>query len=277
MLQEVTLNEEKEVRIEVTVTNTTEVIGTFQLHVFDFGSLDESGGVAFLGASNELETKYSLASWMRPEKDSVTLLPGKSETIPILIENRESLAPGGHYGAIVFESTDPAMPESPNTIAVNQMIASLVFVKKTGGAKPALELMNVEHHASLLTFSKEVIPRFHNPGNIHVVPRGRVEVLDPLGRLVYRGVLNEASSLVLPESFRLFPTTLLPVSQAFLPGKYTLRLQYRYEEETAFQMWEKQFILFPPLTSLLLLGIGGVISVYAWWKRRKKQLLNKNT
>ena len=90
----------------------------------DFGSLDASGGVAFLGASDNLAHKYALASWMRPEKDAVFLDAGETETLKIVIENRESLSPGGHYGAVLFQvSHDENIVES-NVVAVNQLISA---------------------------------------------------------------------------------------------------------------------------------------------------------
>ena len=57
--QEVVLNEEKtEIRFPVTLTNRSSRDYLLTLSVLDFGSLDETGGVAFLGAEKDLEKKY---------------------------------------------------------------------------------------------------------------------------------------------------------------------------------------------------------------------------
>lgn len=75
---------------------------TLDLSVVDFGSLDETGGIAFLTVnSNEGERKYALASWISLEKSEVTVSPGKVEKIRVTILNKETLAPGGHYGAVL--------------------------------------------------------------------------------------------------------------------------------------------------------------------------------
>ena len=81
--------------LQITNHNATDQI--FLLRVVDFGTLDESGGVAFLGApATELEHKYGLASWMSLEKNTVFVPADKSVGVLVSIENRQSLATGGH-------------------------------------------------------------------------------------------------------------------------------------------------------------------------------------
>src|SRR3990167_10715885 len=84
--QEIILDQkDREKDFVVSVSNDTDVVVTLRLSVLDFGSLDESGGVAFLGASSDLEKKYALASWMRPERNVVTLEPGETQSIRVII------------------------------------------------------------------------------------------------------------------------------------------------------------------------------------------------
>src|SRR6266702_3940346 len=59
------------------IANNTQALATLKLSVVDFGALDESGGVAFLGSADDLNNKYSLASWVSLEKDSVAINPGE--------------------------------------------------------------------------------------------------------------------------------------------------------------------------------------------------------
>jgi hypothetical protein len=134
VFQEVTLaTDETEARFSITLTNQTDGPLVLRPSVVDFGSLDESGGVAFLGASDNLVRKYSLASWMRPEKDIVSLAAGESEELRVVIENRESLSPGGHYGAVLFSIGNEESDTKENVVAVNQLLSVLVFAKKRGG------------------------------------------------------------------------------------------------------------------------------------------------
>lgn len=271
MLQEVILDDGETSEIyETSVSNETDTMTTFEISVIDFGSLDESGGVAFLGVTGEFEQKYALASWMQPEMNEVTLQPGETRTIKVRIENREGLAPGGHYGALVFKNVGTVKQDVPS-VAINQIFTSLVFVKKTGGAKYGLELASVQRTNHWFSFDPKVTLRFKNPGNVHVVPRGEVRVTDPFGRLVYRGVVNEGSAITLPETVREYPLKLFSVLRALIPGYYTFDLSYRYDGREVVETWSERSFLIPPFATLLItLAIIGFI-LFFWLKRRKTQ------
>lgn len=273
MMQEVVIDDgEREETHAATVTNETDALATFELSVIDFGSLDESGGVAFLGATGDLGEKYALASWMQPEASEVTLQPGETRSIKVRIENRDSLSPGGHYGALVFKNTSLAYPDV-SSVAISQIFASLVLVKKTGGAKYGLELVSFGHADHWLSFELNAVPRFRNPGNVHVTPRGEVRMTDPIGRLVYRGILNEGSATILPETFREYPFKLFSVERAFLPGYYSLDFSYRYDGREGKDNWSKRFLYFPPLSILVCLGVLLSIGIVIWrrWKKRRRE------
>lgn len=64
---------------ELSITNRDTSAQTFALSAIDFGSLDEEGGVAFLGApASELEHKYGLAAWLELSQKSVVVSPGQT-------------------------------------------------------------------------------------------------------------------------------------------------------------------------------------------------------
>ncbi len=267
MMQEIILDEGEEAETyEASVTNDTEASVTFEISAIDFGGLDESGGVVFLGAAGEeLERQYALASWMQLDTDEVTLRPGERRAIQVRIENSDSLAPGGHYGAVVFKSNSSVRPETLS-VAINQVFSSLVFVKKTKGARYGLELTSVEEKSAWWRFNPRVLIRFRNLGNVHVAPRGEISVTDPLGRAVYRGIINDGSTLVLPEMIREYPVKLFPLETATLPGWYTWEVRYRYDGRESVDLWTKRMFFVPPFSSV---GIVVGIFALAFWQHRR--------
>ena len=263
-------NQETE-RFEITLKNDTVQPVVLRPSIVDFGSLDESGGVAFLGAADQLERKYGLASWMQPEKDAVFLEPGEVEKLPLVIENRESLSPGGHYAAVVFQvGSGDEMVNKENEVAVNQLLSVLVFVKKKGGEVYNLELKDVEWWQGIFLVPSEVRSRFQNAGNVHVTPRGVMTLTDPFGRDIAKGILNEESGIILPETQRTYVTKLEVLKRAFLPGTYTLAVSYRYDGEENFRTVHYQFFLFP--WQGIVFFLLGMCFLF-WWiqKYRKKQ------
>lgn len=268
--QEVILDQEdKEKNFVVSVANDTDDIVTLRLSVFDFGSLDESGGVAFLGASGDLEKKYSLASWMRPEKDVLTLAPGEIGKVRVTIENRDTLGPGGHYGALTFKTENDTTPDGTgSSIAVNQLFSTLIFVKKIGGEIYDLELKGQEYASNIVKQGDVLRLRFHNSGNVHLVPRGVAIVTDPFGRSVAKGIINEESALILPETFRVYPVRLNALAASLIPGRYTMEIAYRYDGKDDFATTSLSFDFIPPAAIVLVLAL---VVAFGWYAIRGRR------
>lgn len=269
MFQEIILeNNEKEKVFEVSIANTTEAMTTLRLSVLDFGSLDESGGVAFLGASHDLEKKYALASFMQPEKDVVTLSPGEIQKVRITIENRDSLSPGGHYAALILKSGDDIpRTDSEKHIALNQVFSVLVFVKKVGGEIYDLSFTSSEYRKNIVMLPEAIKLRFQNAGNVHVIPRGIVTITDPLGRVVEKGIINPESGIIMPETFRIYPVVISMLDRAFVPGRYRIDIAYRYDGKDDFVFETMTFDFIPLPATLLLLALATSIGWYGLRRR----------
>lgn len=264
-----------EKRIVMTLFNRTGADATFRLSAVDFGSLDESGGVAFLGSGSDGGSRYGLASWIALENEQVTVPAGETQEIPVTIRNRESLSPGGHYGAIVFHLDEAYSSEDESSVvAVNSSFASLIFAKKRGGETYDLAYRGiVGSQEDFRGIPDRISLRFQNAGNMHVVPRGRVIVTDPFGRIVRKGILNEESARILPESFRVYGLPLRPVASAFVPGWYTVSVEYRYDgkDETT-TVPEEKVLPF----GINLLWVFGVVSFTVFFWKYLKRNRRKN-
>ncbi len=262
--------------ISVTFSNQSTSPQTYKLSTVDFGSLDESGGVAFLGVPNsELEHRYGLVSWIKLEKEQIFLPPAGSAKVTVHIDNRASLAPGGHYAAILATSTGEADAATDKTkVNLRQIIASLLLVRKEGGGEIGLNAagISVGSH-SLFSLPKFLTLRFQNPGNVHVVPRGTVSIKDPSGRVVMSGLINENSDIILPESFRKLRVSLTTLRPAWTPGRYSVVSNFRYDGSTDVRTSKVSFwYMGIALTILFLLVFGGIVAVFVtkYVMRRRK-------
>ena len=234
--QEVVVNEDQiKASFFVEITNNDSLSQTLSLSAIDFGTMDESGGVAFLGTKpNDWQKKYGLASWISLEKDIIIIAPKSSEKINVMIDNKDSLSPGGHYAGLMGMLINDAQ-SGKNTVGINQVFASLIFAKKIGGEKYDLLLNRADlNNFYTLKIPDEVKLRFQNSGNVHVVPRGTITLTDPFRRVVASGVINPDSSIIIPESFRTYPVAIRAVSPAFVPGRYFMTVQYRYDGKDGF-------------------------------------------
>lgn len=251
--KELTLTKnDQESGFDLEVKNDTANSTIFKLSVLDFGSLDETGGVAFQG-SIKLENKYSLASWVKLQTDALVLDAGQAQKIHVTIENKESLSPGGHYAAVMLKVADDENGgENKETqVAVNPTATSLIFVRKEGGEIFNMNLNNQQTPHNFWSLPSLAKLRFQNAGNVHLTPYGSISLIDPLGRVVEKGIINEDSGIILPETFRIFNVKMLGLASAFIPGKYELNITYHWVGNPKNTIVHSSIFIFPLLSMLI--------------------------
>lgn len=215
---------------EVEIANDSDKVQNLTLSVLDFGSLNETGGLAFAGSNaSGLVKKYGLANWLQLNVTNLSIEAGKSTKIQATIIDDVSLAPGGHYAAIVA-AVDSEAGNTSNQVTVDQKLSSLIFAIKTGGEKYDLKLDKIEVGSNRFRLPGFVTLHFYNPGNVHVVPRGTVKILAPGGEVISQGVINEESSFVLPETSKQLLVKLNRLGRKDLrTSAYKLQVDYRYD------------------------------------------------
>src|SRR5690606_35966131 len=87
-LQEVVLEQGRDkVSFKIRLTNTTADTVRLNLSMMDFGALDESGGIAFIGRTEQEAGDYGLRRWMSLEPSEVELQPGANAEITVTVKN----------------------------------------------------------------------------------------------------------------------------------------------------------------------------------------------
>jgi hypothetical protein len=249
------------------ITNQNAAAETFTLSAIDMGALDETGGLAFTGLAQDYQKKYGLAPWISLNRTSLRVKPGATETITFTIRNDDSLSPGGHYGAVVVRRAGEQTSRS-DQVAFSPQAATLLFVRKVGGEVLGLSLPRVETDHSVWRLPTEVKLPFKNDGNVHVVPRGVVRLIDPRGREIAKGIINPESALILPERSRTFPVALEAPSRTIWPGRYTIEVTYRYDGQDQTTRLSQTFYT-ANLRILLLLVFGALALIFILYRLRK--------
>ena len=224
--------------IEYWVENYSEDDLGYKLKLVDFEGLNETVGVAFIGLSkNQVERKYGLASWMSVSSDQI-VVPAKSKTkFKVLISNKESLSPGGHYAGVILESNQ----QNEKDLGFKQVFSSLILLKKRGGEIVCWKLKDLNFKNNYWEIPSEVSINFQNSGNVHVVPRGKIEIYDNLGRTVASGLINRESGFVLPETIKTVKTEIVRNKKIVMIGKMKMVINYRIEDEESWQKIEKNW------------------------------------
>ena len=196
----------------------------------DFTMNGANGSLVFETAQNK---KYSLKESLQIDQPTFAIGPHQSHTVTITIINTQALQAGGHYAAILYKtSVRPAGKSSGPTVNLNQTVASLVMVSTAGRGTTDLRLLPIENPIAFFKLPSSYNLSFRNNGNVQAIPRGTVHVTGPLNKLYSRGQINSGSAMVLPETTRLYQTAVSRVAHAWLPGKYTIHVQYRAASST---------------------------------------------
>ena len=238
---------QKAQRVPITIKNDTRQKLTFSVEIADFGALDDSGGPAIY-RGNERPT-YGLKNFTSLDQKELIVPAGGSEAIVVGILNSDLMKPGGHYGAVLFTLQ---ANDDKDTVKVEQVISSLLFITKKGGDAAKLSIAATTVATSLLSLPNRIDTTIQNSGNVHDVPKGTVTITNPFGTEVYAAALNKERGPVLPETIRKFSYQ-PPSSFLYIPGVYQLAIKSNAGTYT-----EKMFILPPVIMvpSLLLLGFG---------------------
>lgn len=253
-------------QITVTVANHTTSKRLLKVSVADFGSLNETGGVAFVGESSKTALKHGLKNWLTLDRTQLTLAPGQQIKVNGTVNTDKGFEPGGHYGAILFNQVD-SFSQPASTVAASPTVSALVFVDKLGGETHDLHLADVSFSRSWWQLPSVATLRFQDPANTEVVPRGTITITRGK-QVVKRGIINEDSAIILPGTFRQLPVNLFAVSGSWLPGSYQVDVSYRYEG-VAQTMHHRQKLLVIPLPFMILIVVMFAFVAAGWHWRRK--------
>jgi hypothetical protein len=218
----------------------------------DIKDFTEEGVPSFLDAKSSENYKYGLASWAQIAAKSMVLEPGEEKSVKVYID-RTRLPLGGHYAALLAEIKQPG--ESKD-VKLRAIIASLIFVRS--GSEFNREEASIDdfwHDEGLLGFPKSFSFRFHNTGNVDVIPYGQITIYDSLGNQVARSIVNDGSLATLPETIRRYKTFIKPTQSVIIPGIYRAEVSLHYGEDEKEVAKEILFLTLGSLTSSSLIII----------------------
>src|ERR1035437_718343 len=206
-------------------TNNSSIPATLSLSAQDFTLLEDSYKLKFLDPKQSQSYQYSLSSWISFENKNVQLNPGEKKGIKIFID-KNRIPKGSHYATIQAEVVQE---NKGKDIPVKAILSSLLFVRAaTGKEYETGSILALRPLQDALEFPNKIRVRFEDSGNVDVTPYGLIQVYDPLGNLIGKGILNQDSSIVLPESIRNFDTDITLYQKVLLPGFYTATLSMHY-------------------------------------------------
>lgn len=250
----------------LTYTNNFNSDVVLKLSAKDFTALEDSYQLEFLNQNQDQNYKYGLSSWISFENPYLDLSPHETSTVKVFID-KQKITRGGHYASILAEVTQP---QTTKDIGVQAVISSLLFVRaSTGQEIEEGKIFSFDPLRDGIDFPDSFLLRFENSGNVHVIPYGLLQIYDPLGNLVGKGIVNEDSLDALPESIRNYTIKVKSPTSLLLPGEYTAKL-YLHFGKTGRKLQTSIKFFSQGSFNLLQIGVGIILIIIAIFIYRKR-------
>ena len=246
-------------RVTVSVTNNYDVPVALTA---EFKGIDEDAGI--LVPDNNLEAP--LATALKLSETDVRLLPHQPYQLTIQLDNAAALAPGGHYATLVLTQ----QPSPGNGLSLHAAVSLAIFAVKAEGLHRSFEVTSFTTNGWLFRMPSVAKLSYHNTGNVHVVPRAEVAIVQPNNfERLRRGSGNQNSVLVLPGKNWTDTIQVKGLQNVWLPKKLQVIAAYRSDGELVPHRLVRTSWYVPPLYPLALLAIIFLVL------RRKRQWLLK--
>lgn len=245
---------ENTLTLQYIVSNMTHQPLSVAIGARDFGALSQSGSITLYGAGyNPSTNPHGIQSYVSLPTAPVIIPPNASQPVSVTIQNATKLAPGGHYGTILFSPQNAFAGTGSNRVNLNTSVAGLVFLTTAyGGTYDVSASMS---HVSPIRFSlpSSVYLVFKNTGNTQSIPQGQLSLLGPRAKVLGTQVVNSSSGLILSGGSRIFQVQLPLNRHWYTPTAiYHLSLQYKDSQDTSFKTLNQSFVYVNGKVALLV-------------------------
>lgn len=213
----ISLNPGTSTKQTVKVTNLTDSVMNLTVVKEDFAARGDLGEITL---TNDAGPLYSLAPWFTVSAPALSIPPLSTEAVSYTIAAPANAEPGGRYGAIVFSTIPPKLPNGESGAAVQSTLASLILLGVNGNAHQQMEISSFKTSKPFYEYGPVPFQTIvKNVGNVHEKPTGRIRVKNMLG--LDTATISITPEYVLPTASRLLANTL---DRHFMFGRYTATL-----------------------------------------------------
>jgi len=263
----------------VKVINNTNEQHTIKVYAVD--SQRSSDGA--FACAQAVEDKKDVGSWIKLEKNDVTLEAGKTEEIPFTVTLPANAATGEHNGCIAIEDVKAPKQQVGNGIVLSFRSALRVAVTVPGKIEANLDFINllVDQQKDKLIVS----PVLKNTGNVSVDANLTVSL-----NSIFNTNLGESKGtfVVLNKDETKFN---MELARPFWGGWYNLKSEATYtplqqnlsseKPKVATNATSKMLFIAPHATAILIYAVvlvlvAGIIC-YVIWRRRQFANLHQAT
>lgn len=218
----------------------------------NFQPQKDSSQPKFLGDSDP----FGAARWIEVPIKKATLKTGEAKDILLKIKVSVLAEPGGHYAALFWSN----QPGKNLGIGSASRVGTLFLFKIKGAVREDAQIISfVKKNDNIwpLDFSL----RLENSGNVHLAPRGNIEIVNWRNKKVGEIKINPLGQSILPQSQRQFEVSWS--ADKLTPGLYSARVKLLYGDASKELNSKINFWLMPMALGSTLFGL--VILIILIW------------
>lgn len=222
--QEIVFGEaEAQKEVQFSLSNNTDQVLQVRFFSIDIKQQDITGKIEYI-PDKKTDNPYALTSHITFPRSTISIEPRKSADVRVIIKNDKNLFPGGHYAGIISQAQYVNEKSQPILIPA---LTTQLFVRKTGGERAGLNLISFDFpkHYVLFTYPDVAKMVLHNVGNVHLIPYGSVQITDTFGRNVYKGIINDPSLRIFPQTKREIPVNFFRLTWSFPISLHTATVE----------------------------------------------------
>jgi len=255
---------------EVQLMNSADQERIYYVTTQNFVAKGEDGQQDFLPE----EQKSGLATWILPERRTVTLQAGQTFSLNYVVNVPANAEPGGHYAALFF--SDQPGSDTGSAVGVGAKVGVLFLLRVPGDIQESVRVESFRTASDRLTSLPAYFElRLRNLGNVHVRPEGTVVMRNMFGSVVGKVPVNPRQAVVLPNSIRRFDpawANTFEIEQGgffaalknewknFAIGRYTAEVDAQYGAQKQALSAKTTFWVFP-WHVLLLIALGIILLI----------------
>lgn len=237
---------------------------TMKVKIYPVDAVVSSKGV--FNPLDEADPRQDIGAWLKMSESEVTLAPEETRIIPFTLTIPQDASVGDHLGAIIVEKGE-LKPSGQAGLSIKTRVGIRVWNTVPGEIVKNLKISNVsweiknkklspkpttlEKIKTALGLNKEgfIILELKNEGNVHLMPKGNIEITDIFGS--WAATLDNIS--LGTSSFG--HTTIVPVKweKPSLFGRLTAKITVLYGDDQTATV-KKSFWIIPwTLISIVIL------------------------
>jgi len=233
----------------------------------NFGTDGETGRPNFLKILESETQGETLAEWVSVEEGPILVRRQEAVSIPFSVIVPEKAPPGGHYAAILVGTRANESSDGLVGAQTAQFVSSLLFLRVDGEVTESGRIRSFRTDRNVSqTADIDFSLRFENTGNVHLLPRGEIQIFNMWGQS--RGLIpvNQGANFgrVLQNSVRNFNFSWSGNISPLDIGRYKAIVTLSYgETESKFSDAVTYFWVIPFTAIGLILGtiilIGSIV------------------